>query len=91
MFKLKVVETGYPEAKLESLGVMRDLYGAAYPSSPARAKGSLHGAGLAIDTTWSIPGKKWDSIGDPLLDPNFTLMYSQGSSYTKDFLTKKWD
>ncbi len=55
---------GYPEAKIGNLGVMRDLYGAAYPSSPARAKGSLHGAGLAIDTTWSIPGKKWDSIGD---------------------------
>ncbi len=55
---------GYPEAKIGNLGVMRDLYASAYPSSPARAKGSFHGAGLAIDTTWDIPGKKWSSIGD---------------------------
>lgn len=55
---------GYPEAKIENLGIMRDLYGAAYPSNPKRVGGSLHGAGLAIDTKWLIPGKKWDSIGD---------------------------
>jgi len=46
---------------------------------------------LTIKTAKPDDKLKWDSIGDPLLDPNFTLMYSQGSSYTKNFLTKKND
>jgi hypothetical protein len=46
------------------LGVTRDLKASTYPSNPARAAGSFHGAGLAIDTTWSISGIKWSSIYD---------------------------
>ena len=43
---------------------MRDLKGATYPSNPARAKGSLHGSGLAIDLIFNIPGFNWKGIGD---------------------------
>lgn len=55
---------GYPGTKIGNNGVMRDLRGSAYPSSPARASASLHGAGLAIDVTFNIPGFKWSGIGD---------------------------
>ena len=57
-------KNGYPGTKIGNNGVMRDLRGSAYPSSPARATASLHGAGLAIDVTFNIPGFKWSSIGD---------------------------
>ena len=46
---------------------------------------------LTIKTSKPNDKLKWDSIGDPLNDPNFTLMYSQGSSYTKNFITNKND
>ena len=46
------------------LGVTRDLKAAAYPSSSIRAAGSFHGAGLAIDTTWSGVDTRWKSIYD---------------------------
>jgi hypothetical protein len=55
---------GYSGSKIESNGIMRDLRSSAYPSSPARAAASLHGAGLAIDVKFNIPGKTWNSIGD---------------------------
>jgi hypothetical protein len=57
-------KNGYPGAKIGNNGVMRDLRGSAYPSSPARATASLHGVGLAIDVTFKIPGFKWSGIGD---------------------------
>jgi hypothetical protein len=57
-------KNGYPGAKIGNNGVMRDLRSSAYPSSPARAAASLHGAGLAIDVTFNIPGFKWSGIGD---------------------------
>lgn len=57
-------KNGYPGTKIGNNGVMRDLRGSAYPSSPARASASLHGAGLAIDVTFNIPGFKWSGIGD---------------------------
>ena len=43
---------------------MRALRDSAYPNSPARAAASLHGAGLAIDVTFNVPGFKWKGIGD---------------------------
>ena len=55
---------GFGGAKIGNNGVMRDLRGSAYPSSPARASASLHGAGLAIDVTFNIPGFSWKSIYD---------------------------
>jgi putative chitinase len=55
---------GYPQAEISSNGIMRDLNAAAYPDSPARAKGSFHGSGLAVDVKFKIPGKKWNGIGD---------------------------
>ena len=55
---------GYPGAKIGSNGVMRDLHASTYPSNPARIAGSYHGAGLAVDVTFSIPGFKWASY-DP--------------------------
>lgn len=66
---------GYKGAKIGNNGVMRDLRGSAYPSSPARASASLHGAGLAIDVTFNIPGFSWKGIGDNgnlSKDPNLT-------------------
>jgi hypothetical protein len=57
-------KNGYPGAKIGNNGVMRPLKDSAYPSSPARAAASLHGAGLAIDVTFKIPGYKWSGIGD---------------------------
>ena len=57
-------DNGFAGAKLGNNGVMRDLVASTYPSSPARAVASLHGAGLAIDVTFNIPGKKWTGIGD---------------------------
>jgi hypothetical protein len=57
-------KNGYPGTKIGNNGVMRDLRSSAYPSSPARAAASLHGAGLAIDVTFNIPGFKWSGIGD---------------------------
>jgi hypothetical protein len=54
----------YPGTKIGFNGVMRDLVASTYPNSPARAVASLHGAGLAIDVTFMIPGKKWTGIGD---------------------------
>ncbi len=55
---------GYPSAKIGSNGIMRELKASTYPSNPARAAGSFHGAGLAVDVTFSIPGFKWKSY-DP--------------------------
>ena len=55
---------GYPGTKLGNNGVMRDLVASTYPSSPARAVASLHGAGLALDVTFNIPGYQWKGIGD---------------------------
>jgi hypothetical protein len=57
-------KNGYPGTKIGNNGVMRPLRDSAYPSSPARAAASLHGAGLAIDVTFKIPGFKWSGIGD---------------------------
>jgi hypothetical protein len=54
----------YPGTKIGFNGVMRDLVASTYPNNPARAVASLHGAGLAIDVKFTIPGKKWDGIGD---------------------------
>jgi hypothetical protein len=55
---------GFPGAKIGNNGIMRNLKDSAYPSSPARAAASLHGAGLAVDITFNIPGKIWKGIGD---------------------------
>ena len=55
---------GFSGAKIGNNGVMRDLVASTYPSNPARAVASLHGAGLAIDVTFKIPGKSWSGIGD---------------------------
>jgi hypothetical protein len=55
---------GYPKATIGSAGIMRDLVASTYPNNPLRAVASLHGAGLAIDVTFSIPGYKWYSIYD---------------------------
>jgi len=55
---------GYPSAKIGSNGIMRELKASTYPSNPARIAGSYHGAGLAVDVTFSIPGFKWKSY-DP--------------------------
>ena len=55
---------GYPSATIGNNGITRDLVASVYPNSPARAVASLHGAGLAIDVLWGIPGKKWSGIGD---------------------------
>jgi len=57
-------KNGYPGVRLGNNGVMRDLVASTYPSNPARAVASLHGAGLAIDLTFNIPGKVWNGIGD---------------------------
>lgn len=50
---------GYKGAKITSNGIMRDLKASTYPSNPDRAAGSLHGAGLAVDLKFSIPGFVW--------------------------------
>lgn len=55
---------GFPGAVIGNNGIMRDLKASTYPNSPARAVASLHGAGLAIDVTFKIPGKSWEGIGD---------------------------
>ena len=68
-------KNGYPGAKIGNNGIMRELRASAYPSSPARAAASLHGAGLAIDVLFNIPGFKWSGIGDNgnlSKDPNLT-------------------
>jgi len=59
-----LIKSGYANAKIGNNGIMRDLVASTYPNSPARATASLHGAGLAIDVTFTIPGKKWKGIGD---------------------------
>lgn len=55
---------GFSGTKLANNGVTRDLVASTYPNNPARAVASLHGAGLAIDLKFNIPGKKWTGIGD---------------------------
>ncbi len=55
---------GFAGAKIGNNGIMRSLKDSAYPNSPLRAAASLHGAGLAIDVKFNIPGKKWNSISD---------------------------
>ena len=55
---------GFPGTVLESNGIMRDLPAAAATSNPKRVPGSLHGAGLAIDLKFNIPGFKWEGISD---------------------------
>lgn len=57
-------KNGYPGTILKNNGVMRDLEASTYPGNPKRAIASLHGAGLAIDLKFSIPGKVWNSISD---------------------------
>jgi hypothetical protein len=57
-------KNGYSGAKIGNNGVMRNLKESAYPNSPLRASASLHGAGLAIDVLFTIPGFKWKSIYD---------------------------
>ena len=52
---------GYKGSKITSNGIMRDLKASTYPSNPDRAAGSLHGAGLAVDLKFSIPGFVWTS------------------------------
>jgi hypothetical protein len=54
----------YPRTKIGFNGVMRDLASSTYPNNPNRAVASLHGAGLAIDVKFTIPGKVWNGIGD---------------------------
>ncbi len=55
---------GFSGAKIGNNGVMRGLRDSAYPNSPLRAAASFHGAGLAIDVLFTIPGYKWSGIGD---------------------------
>jgi len=55
---------GFSGAKLSSNGIMRDLPAAAATSNPKRVPGSLHGAGLAIDLKFDIPGFGCDSHFD---------------------------
>lgn len=87
---------GYPSAEIGNNGITRDLVASVYPNSPARAVASLHGAGLAIDVTFKIPGKKWAGIGDNRNladDPQLTKVISNfvkaqgditwGASYDK--------
>ena len=57
-------KNGYPGTVLKNNGVMRDLKASTYPNNPKRAVASLHGAGLAIDVIFNIPGKVWEGIGD---------------------------
>jgi len=68
-------KNGYSGAKIGNNGVMRNLKESAYPNSPLRASASLHGAGLAIDVLFTIPGFKWKSIydnGNLAKDPKLT-------------------
>lgn len=55
---------GFSGTKLTSNGIMRDLESSAITSNPARAVGSKHGAGLAIDIKFNIPNYKWNGISD---------------------------
>ncbi len=55
---------GYKGARVFSNGIMRDLKASTYPGSPARIAGSLHGAGLAVDCQFDIPGFVWKGIGN---------------------------
>lgn len=58
-------KNGFSGTKLKSNGIMRDLVAAGNPQKiPARASGSLHGAGLAHDLQFAVPGIKWAGIGD---------------------------
>lgn len=71
---------GFSGTKLGNNGIIRDLVASTYPNSPARAVASLHGAGLAIDLTFNIPGKKWTGIGDNAnlsADANLTRLISK--------------
>lgn len=68
-------KNGYPGAKIGNNGIMRNLKESAYPNSPLRASASLHGAGLAIDVLFTIPGFTWKSIYDNknlAVDPKLT-------------------
>jgi hypothetical protein len=62
-------KNGYPGAKIGSNGIMRDLKASTYTGNPDRVAGSLHGSGLAIDVTFSIPGFVWKGYktGNPNL------------------------
>lgn len=58
-------KNGFSGTVLKSNGIMRDLVAAGNPKKiPARASGSLHGAGLAHDLQFAVPGIKWAGIGD---------------------------
>jgi hypothetical protein len=57
-------KNGFPGTILKSNGIMRDLPASAATENPKRVPGSLHGAGLAIDLKFEIPGFKWSGIGD---------------------------
>lgn len=68
-------KNGYSGAKIGNNGIMRNLKESAYPNSPLRASASLHGAGLAIDVLFTIPGFTWKSIYDNknlAVDPKLT-------------------
>lgn len=78
---------GFPGANIGSNGIMRDLVASTYPSSSARAPASLHGAGLAIDVTFNIPGKSWKSYYDNKnlsSDPSLTRAIAQWVAGQKD-------
>jgi hypothetical protein len=57
---------GFPTIVIESNGIMRDLKGSAYPSTPARVAASYHGCGLAHDLKFSgdFVGTSWKGIGN---------------------------
>lgn len=53
--------------------------------------GTLNTNLLTIKTSKPEDKLKQDTIGDPLKDKDFTVMQSQGSVYSKDFITNKND
>jgi len=76
--------------EIKSNGVMRDLRGSTYPNSPKRAIASFHGAGLAIDLKFVIPGKKWSGIGDNKNLANDTRLNKVMYAYTKTQSDVTW-
>ena len=67
-------KNGFPNIEIKTNGIMRELTAAAVANNPARASGSLHGAGLAHDVKFIIKDKRgfgvnkngevWQSIYD---------------------------
>jgi len=64
-------KNGYPDATVIKNGITRDLKAAATATDPARASGSLHGAGLAIDVGFKGGPSKYTNSG--WIGPNITL------------------